>query len=131
MADQQESNIRQESNALRAGMNMDLSVNQVPKGQTTYSLNGAVENFDANGVSYQNEQGNEICLQFPENFKNIGNHFIQEKNKHIFFLVNPSTGDSQIGYMDNNDCVYRVYIDDLCLGFNVNFPIKKVVHKIT
>lgn len=110
---------------------MDNSINQIPKGQTTYSLNGAVENFDASGISYQNEQGNELCLQYPEDFKLIGSHFIQEQNKHIFFLANPNTGDSQIGYMDNNDCVYRIYINDKCLSFNVNFPIQKVVHKIT
>ncbi len=112
-------------------MNMDLSVNQITKGQYTYSLNGNIENFDANGISIQNESGNELCLQFPENFKNIGNHFIQEQNKHIYFLVNPDTGDSQIGYMDNNDCVYKVYIDDPCLNFNQHHPIQKVVHKIT
>jgi hypothetical protein len=131
VADQQESNIRQENNALRTGMNMDSSMNQIPKGQTTYSLNGAVENFDANSISYQNEQGNNLCLQFPEDFKLIGNHFIQEQNKHIFFLVNPNTGDSQIGYMDNNDCLYHTYIEDNCLNFDINHPIHKIVHKIT
>lgn len=131
MADQQQSNIKQESNSLRIGMNLDNSIGQIPKGQTTYSLNGTVENFDANSINYQNEPGNELCLQFPENFKLIGTHFIQEKNKHIFFLTNPDTKDSQIGYMDNNDCVYRVYIDDPCLSFDINYPILKIVHKIT
>ncbi len=131
MADQQQSNIKQENNVARLGMNTDLSVNQIPKGQYTYSLNGNVENFDASGISIQNEAGNELCLQFPTDFKSIGNHFIQEQNKHIFFLANPNTGDSQIGYMDNNDCVYRVYIDDSCLNFNVHYPILKCVHKIT
>ncbi len=130
MADQQ-SNIKQENNIARLGMNMDLSVNQIPKGQYTYSLNGNVENFDASGISIQNETGNDLCLQFPEDFKNIGNHFIQEQNKHIFFLVNPNTGDCQIGYMDNNDCLYHTYIEDSCLGFNINYPVHKCVHKIT
>lgn len=130
MADQQ-SNIQQENNIARLGMNMDLSVNQIPKGQYTYSLNGNVENFDANGISIQNESGNELCLEFPTDFKLIGNHFIQEQNKHIFFLTNPNTGDSQIGYMNNNDCIYLVYIDDPCLNFNIHYPILKCVHKIT
>jgi hypothetical protein len=33
--------------------------------------------------------------------------------------------------MDNNDCVYKIYIDAKCLNFNIKNPIHKVVHKIT
>jgi hypothetical protein len=128
---QQQGNIRAEYNNATVGMNMDNTVNQVPKGALTYALNASVENFDSSSVNYQNEPGNEFCLNFPEGLHLIGEHFINEKNKHIFFLVNPDTGDSQIGYMDNNDCVYRIYIDTPCLNFNIDNPIHKIVHKIT
>ena len=131
MAEDQQSNIRQENTAAISGLNMDQTLNQVKKGQLTYALNAAVENFDANGVNYQNESGNELCLDFPEGYVLIGKHFINEKNKHIFFLVHPEEGLSEIGYMDNNDCVYRTYINANCLNFNVNYPIHKCVHKIT
>ncbi len=131
MAGEGTTNIREEFNVARTGLNMDSSINQVEKGKLTYALNAAVENFDSNSVNYQNEPGNELCLQFPANFHLIGEHFIAEQNKHIFFLVNPDTGDSQIGYMDNNDCVYRVYVNAPCLNFNINYPIHKAVHKIT
>jgi len=128
---EQESNIKQEFNSIQTGMNMDLSVSQIPKGQTSYALNAMVENFDANGVSYNNEASNELCLKFPEGYLLIGKHAIIEKNKHVFFLVNPTIGGSEIGYMDNNDCNYHTYINDPCLNFNINYPIHKVVHKIT
>jgi len=128
---EQESNIKQENNVARIGMNMDSSVNQIQKGQISYGLNAAVENFDANTASYQNEPGNELCLELPEGYSLHGRHFIPELNKVIFFLVNPTTGGSEIGYMDNNDCIYKKYINADCLGFNINFPIHKVVHKIT
>ena len=131
MAEQQQSNIRQEYTAAQTGLNLDRSVSQVQKGQLTYALNAAVENFDANSVNYQNEPGNELCLNFPEDYHIIGKHSIVEQNKHIFFLTNPNTGDSEIGYMDNNDCVYHTYISGKCLNFNINNPIHKVVHKIT
>jgi hypothetical protein len=144
MADNQEgtSNIRQEYNLGRVGLDMDSSVNQIQKGKLSYALNGALENFDANSVSYQNEPSNETCLEFPSGYHLIGTHFIQEKNKHIFFLTNPETGDSEIGYMDNNDCVYRtlcsetitgetVCANSTCLNFDINYPIHKAVHKIT
>jgi hypothetical protein len=145
MADNQEgpSNIKQEFNLGRIGLDMDSSVNQVQKGKLSYALNAALENFDANSVNYQNEPGNEACLEFPAGYHLIGTHFIQEKNKHIFFLANPETGGSEIGYMENNDCVYRVLCTPIpdtdltvcanstCLNFDINYPIHKAVHKIT
>ena len=131
MADQQESNIKQENNVARTGLNMDQTLNQVQKGQLTYALNAAVENFDSNSVNYQNEPGNELCLNFPANYRLIGTHAIVEQNKHIFFLTNPDTGASEIGYMDNNDCIYHTLVNAKCLNFKINHPIHKVVHKIT
>ncbi len=127
----EQSNIKQEYNVAQAGLNLDQSVSQVPKGKLTYALNASLENYDANSVFYQNEPGNELCCQFPEDFHLIGNHFIGEQNKHIFFLTNPETKDCHIGYMDNNDCVYRIYINSKCLAFDIHYPIHKVVHKIT
>jgi hypothetical protein len=131
MAGEETTNIKQEYNNATTGLNMDQSVNQVEKGKLTYALNASVENFDSDSVNYQNEPGNELCLDFPTNSHLIGTHFIVEQNKHIFFLTNPETGDSQIGYMDNNDCVYRVYVSSKCLGFDIHYPILKAVHKIT
>jgi hypothetical protein len=76
-------------NTAQTGLNMDQSVNQVGKGSLTYALNAAVENFDSNSVNYQNEPGNDFCLQFPQGYVLIGEHSIYEQNKHIFFLHNP------------------------------------------
>jgi hypothetical protein len=130
MAEQQ-SNINQNINTANAGLNLDQSLNQIPKGKLTYALNAAVENFDANSVSYQNEQGNEFCLNFPEGYRLIGKHFLPEVSKFIFFLANPTSDDSEIGYMDKNDCVYKKYINAKCLNFSIYYPIHKVVHKTT
>ena len=127
----QGNNINPEYNVGRLGLNMDQSVNQIPKGTLSYALNAAVENFDDNSVNYQNEPGNEWCLNFPEGYHLIGEHFINEKNKHVFFLANPDTGESEIGYMDNNDCVYHTFVNATCLNFNINHPIHKAVHKIS
>ena len=127
-------NVTNNFNAGQLGLNMDSTIAQVKKGVLTYALNASVENFDASSVNYQNEQGNEPCggdTFFPGNFALIGHHFIAEKNKHIYFLVNAATGASQIGYMVNNDCVYHTLLSASCLAFDVNYPIHKVVHKIT
>jgi len=128
---EQEGNIKQENNAARAGMNSDLSTGQIPKGVLSYALNASVENFDSNSISYQNEGGNELCVNLPDGYQLIGSHSIYEQNKHIFFLVNPETGDSEIGYTENNDCLYKTYINSKCLNFSIHYPIHKSVHKIT
>ena len=127
----QDPNIKQENNVAVGGMILNRSVSQIPKGFLSYGLNAVVENLGGEGVQYQNELGNELCLEFPTGYQLIGHHFISELNKHIFMLANPETAGSEIGYMDNNDCVYRKYINADCLGFSIHHPIPKIVHKIT
>lgn len=127
----EQSNIRLEMGVARTGLNLDSSIDQVGPGRLTYALNAAVENFDASTINYQNEPGNELCLDFPTGYKLIGSHFIPEKKKNIFFLANPNTGDSEIGYMYNNNCQYQTLVNAPCLNFNINNPIPKVVHRIT
>lgn len=124
-------NIRLNPNSAQGGLNLDSSVSQVGPGKVTYALNAAVENFDDNSVSYQNELGNELCLRFPTGYKLIGQHYIQEKRKHIFFIVNSISEQSEIGFMDNNDCEYQTLVNAPCLNFNIKHPIPKVVHRIT
>lgn len=131
MAKEQQSNIKQEFNNASVGLNMDNTLNQINPGTLTYALNAAVENFDANSVNYQNEPGNELCVSFPDGYSLIGSHFIQEKNKYIFFLVNSFTGQSEIGQMVNNNCIYTTIVNAPCLNFNINYPIHKVVHRLT
>jgi hypothetical protein len=129
--EQSQGNIRLEYNTGTTGLNMDQTLNQIKPGTLTYALNAALENFDSSSVNYQNEQGNELCITLPKEYVLIGTHFINEQSKHIFFITNPNTGDSEIGYMDNNDCIYRTLVNAPCLNFNIDHPIHKAVHKIT
>ena len=124
-------NITMNSATARTGLNLDSSINQVGPGRLTYALNAAIENFDSSSVNYQNEPGNELCLDFTPGYRLIGEHFIPEKKKNIFFLSNPDTGGSEIGFMDNNDCVYHVLINADCLNFDIKNPVPKIVHRIS
>ena len=128
---EEKKDIRQDYTNAVAGLDMDKLPSQIQKGKLSYALNAAVENFDSVGVGYQNEPGNEFCVEFPEGYVLIGTHFINEKSKHIFFITNPTTNGSQIGYMENNDCVYHVLVNSPCLNFNIHYPIHKIVHRIT
>jgi hypothetical protein len=124
-------NVNPEFNNATTGLNQDNTLNQAKKGSLTYALNAAVENFDSESVNYQNEPGNTPCVQFPDGYVLVGKHFIPEKNKQIYFLADPVNGYSQIGYMENNDCQYRVRACSSCLNFDVNHPIHRVAHKVT
>lgn len=128
---EQKSNITQNQVIPRAGIDMDSNVSQIPQGKLSYALNATVDSFDSSATTYQNEQGNTFCCEFPEGYKYIGGKYLPEISKHIFMLCNPTTGDSEIGYMDNSDCEYKTYINDPCLNFNINYPIHKIVTKIT
>lgn len=113
------------------GLNLDRSLNQVENGKLTYALNAVVENFDENGISYQNEPGNEHCFNFPEGFVVIGRYNIPEIKKKVFFLTNPDTNEHEIGIVEGDSCEYKTYIKGTCLNFHIDHPIHKVVHKIT
>lgn len=111
------------------GMNLDSIISQVKPGQVTYAQNAYISGFEGNMITYQNEQGNIICFTIPDGYKVIGTHNIIEKDTIILFLVNPTTGASEIGKVIN--CVYSMIINAPCLNFNINYPIQKVLHKIT
>ena len=67
----QQNNININYNAAQTGLDMDRTLGQIPKGKLTYALNANVENFDSNSVNYQNEEGNEHCLDFPAGYQLI------------------------------------------------------------
>ena len=121
----------QKENVAYLGLNTNSIYSQIKQGQVTHALNAQVEGFDGKSITYQNEQANQFCCQFPVGFKVIGNHSIIEKDMVVFWLINPITGDCQIGRMFNNDCKYRMDISSKCLNFNMRYRIRKAVHKIT
>lgn len=113
------------------GLNLDSIIEQVKPGQLTFAQNAQVSGFEGNSITYQNEQANEFCFTPPEGYKVIGDHQIIEISTVIYWLVNPITGQSEIGKVVNESCVYQTIINSPCLNFNINNPILKAVHKIT
>lgn len=111
------------------GMNLDSIISQVKPGQVTFAQNANTAGFEGNMIVYQNEQSNELCFTIPEGYKVIGTHNIVEKGVEIIFLVNPTTGASEIGKV--TDCIYSTIINAACLNFSINAPIHKAEHKIT
>lgn len=111
------------------GMNLDNIEHQVKPGQVTYARNAVTAGFDGNMITYQNEQKNDFCFSVPEGYKVIGSYNIVEKSTKILWLVQSSTGASEIGKVVN--CTYSTIINAPCLNLSVQYPILKAVHKIT
>jgi len=127
----QQGNVSLNPNQAIGGMNLNSILREVKPGQLTYALNAQVENFDGGGISYQNESGNTLCYNFPIGYVDIGHHFIPEQDRTVWFLVNPTTGGSEIGVGSTLTCTYTTLVNQSCLNFNINYPIHKSVHKIT
>jgi hypothetical protein len=111
------------------GLNLDSQISQVKQGQLTHAMNAVISNFDGNKVTYQNELANTHCYDIPVGYYIIGKHNIFERDTVILFLTNPETGQSEIGKVIN--CTYTSIINANCLNFHRDFPILKVVHKVT
>jgi hypothetical protein len=95
----QESNINNNPNQALLGLNTDNTSQQIKPGQLTYALNAQIDSFDGNMITYQNEQSNVLCSEFKTGYRVIGIHNIVEQNRAVIFLVNPYTGDSEIGLL--------------------------------
>jgi len=132
MADQQSNNNPNITvNYATTGMNTDSYPLSLKPGQILYALNGLVENFDGNSITYQNEGGNTLCVTFPAGMRVIGVANIQQINKIVFWLVNPDTRDCEIGYVFDGNCQYTTIISSKCLSFNLSSPIREAVVKTT
>lgn len=134
MADDQQQQPPQEVNEnpiqAQLGLNLESILREMRPGQLSYALNAQVENADGNSVTYQNEGANELCSLLPAGYKIIGDHNIIEQDRTVLLLCNPTTGGSEIGTLSTL-CGYTTIVNQDCLGFSMDYPIHKIVHKIT
>lgn len=120
-------------NPVSQGINSDLAnINISPK-YYTYALNASVSDNTGDEFLIQNTHSNILKAVFPDGFKVIGHKNIYEKERVIYFLVNPETNESEIGeiinvsYTDNTDSGYICYNEEGCeTDYNKeNTPLEK------
>jgi hypothetical protein len=111
-----------------AGLNLNINPRSHRPGSLTYCLNGVLEGIDGQGYSMQDELGNKICAILPSGYKVIGRKAIIEQDLMLFWMVNPPTGESEIGQV--KDCTYTKLINSSCLNLDINDPIHKVFYRI-
>lgn len=123
------------TNQALIGLNIDNIPSEIKGGELTYALNANVESRAGNSVTYQNEQSNELCLQYPEGYQVIAIKNIIQNNKVLYWLTNPITKDSEIGYTENENCIYNTLIsdknNDCKFNFSIEHPILQIIVKNT
>ncbi len=153
-------------NSTNYGLDLDSLAQYIKEGDVSYALNANIQSNESSLYTYTNEPSNIPCANFSPGYVVINSLFIRELNKTIYFLVNPTTGDSEIGEIVNEqikddghifqeditkthechdcggdvfnsdipilhtkskaNCVYSPIINNRCLNFDINFPIKAV-----
>ncbi len=88
------------------GMNTDVHPMNLGENGYDFALNAVVEEFSGNGFPLlQNEASNLPFVVFPTGYQVIGFVNVLEQTRIIVFLVNPTTGASEIGEIHGlGDC---------------------------
>lgn len=116
-------------NQAQQGLITNTTDSQMPKGSLTYALNAQIGNFDGNEVTYQNEQSNLLCLDFPQDLKVIGVFNITQANKVLYFLTDET--NHEIGFVEGDSCNYQRLLWGDCFNFSINNPVQQIVVKQT
>jgi len=92
------------------GMNTDLHPQNLGEQGYDFALNAVVEEFSGNGFPLlQNEGSNLPCAGFPAGKQVIGYANVIEQQRILLILVNPITGESEIGeIIGKGDCDERL-----------------------
>lgn len=71
------------------------------EGEFSLLVNGNIVSFSNTFLKITNEPSNLLCSKFKEGFMVIGVQYVPSLSITFFFLVNPSTGASEIGVINN------------------------------
>lgn len=81
------------------GMNRTGFSYQLDEKQYSFMMNGNLETDEQGGLSLTNEHSNLLCSRFKPGYKVIGQQFDRNFDRTYFFLTNPETKASEIGYI--------------------------------
>jgi len=137
------------TSSLKSGMNRDTHLSQLKPEEYILAKNANIYNETGNTLSLQPEHSNILTVKFEKGYKVIGVRNHVNKHRTYYFLTNPSTGMSKIGYVSNlqEDISIEEPLEDIqqepthefvtlledtcdgCLNFSIHHPIKHIVIK--
>ena len=89
-----------QTSAPKKGLVLDKNISDLKPTEYTFLLNGNSSN-EVESFNIQNEPSNYFGVLFPNNYKVIGYKNDILKERTYYFLTNPATRKSSIGYVDN------------------------------
>ena len=94
--------VKKDGSMPKKGMNRNVHPSELTQEQYSFALNVNFQDEHGNGtIILQNEPSNIKCTGFTEGYKVIGHKFDINDDRTYFFLTNPTTGCSEIGYIDS------------------------------
>lgn len=137
--------------SIKVGMNRDSHLSQIKPEEYILAKNSNVYNETGNVLSIQPEHSNVLTHKFKNGYKVIGYKNHVNKDRTYYFLTNPETGMSEVGYIstiqdeieiDGDTPLHAItqtpthefttLIEDNCngcLNFSIHRPIKSIVIK--
>lgn len=97
-------------------MNLDVHPSLLESGAIVFMMNGDVQGIEGNNNSWfaQNQLGNELCYQFPENYVLKG--VIKLNGAEQVLMFNTPDYD-EIGILDTEDCEYTLAVTGDCFNW--------------
>jgi hypothetical protein len=113
-------------------MNLDVHPSLLSSHDIFLLINGDVSGNESNNNSWfvQNQLSNSLCFEFPENYVLNGPGIqMNQFDYALFFVINDTEGNyvsSEIGIWNSKNCTYETYVNEVCLNFNLNYPVRGV-----
>lgn len=103
---------------VNSGLHTDTDPVNQPKNTYRYALNAVIETKDGQQGNISNELSNFECTTKPNGFEIIGNVYIGDDTSGVI-LVNPITGDEQIGILTKGS-KYVPIVETKVLGLKIS-----------
>lgn len=107
-------------------LNLSTHYSLFKENDVYYMLNGDIQGNEGSNKQWfiQNALGNELCVEFPENYTLNGPGIKLNNFQYVLFFVIGDEENSEIGILDTENCSYDVWAQDPCLGFRIGHPIR-------
>lgn len=93
--------VKKSLSTAKVGMNKSTAPNLLSEQQYTHAKNANLREQTGEEINLTNEESNLLSTRFKTGYKVIGRKYFFNIKKTFFFLTNPETGFSEIGYLND------------------------------
>lgn len=107
MSSKKKLNNRASVNTFTKGLWKDALPSLTPKGTYNEAWNSVRQTEEESYYGLSNEPSNEIKVSLPGEVRGL--YYVEERDKFVAFILNDSTGQGEIGVIDEKKCTYTRY----------------------